>query len=54
MLVALTMLVVVTMSWTVNANLTTGALKGKLCFIVMVKLEKVGLDEPPHTGSVYG
>lgn len=45
---------VLTVSWTVNANLTRGALKGKICFIVMAKLEKVGIDEPHHTGSVYG
>lgn len=45
---------VLTMSGTVNANLTTDALKGKICFIVMVKLEHVGIDEPHHTGSVYG
>lgn len=44
---------VLTVSWTVNANLTRGALKDKICFIVMVKLEKVGIYEPHHTGSVY-
>lgn len=45
---------VLTVSWTVNANLTTDALKGKISFIVMVKLEKVGIDEPHHTALWVG
>lgn len=45
---------VLTVSWTLNANLNTDALKGKICFIEMVKREKVGIDEPHHTGSAYG
>lgn len=45
---------VLTMSWTANANHTSGASKGNICFILMVKLEKVGIDEPHHTGSVNG